>query len=868
MPRQMHLFGRDGKAFAEGQQQVLMSQEEVEYGHAHLAASGRIPQGGGVDARLGEEKLKSIVSRRQPAEALQCKNFGAFRGHGFGILAGIAISIRYGWRKLEWGWGVKSGFAALALAALLLGCQTGNVPPASLPRATVSIIPAPASVTAGQGHFTVTAGTPVVCAGGNADCAWVAGYFTDLVKRSRGLQLSTGTGAPRGAILLRLSNGMAPEAYRLDVMPDGVTITASSRAGLFYGAVSLWQLLTENNAAADSIDLASVHIIDAPRFATRGLMVDSARHFQSAAFIKSFIDAMALHKLNTFHWHLVDDQGWRIEIKKYPKLTSVGAWRTPDEAGLKDIDPATGKPRPYGGFYTQDQIREIVAYARDRNITIIPEIEMPGHATSAIMAYPELGSGEAPKGVETGWGVFPQLYNVDDKTFTFLEDVLTEVMALFPGSYIHIGGDEAIKDYWKSSPKIQAQIRALHVADEKALQGYVTARIEKFLSAHGRRLIGWDEILEGGIPASASITSWRGIEGGITAAKSGHDAVLSPEIPNYLDWRQATGAGEAPGAGRVNLLRQVYEFNPAPDALTPEQQRHIVGVQGNIWTEYLPQDDLVTNAAFPRAAALAEVAWSPASAPKDWDGFMARIPAQYGRYRALGIAHSETAVKVRLESRYEAGHATVTLSNQTGFGEIHYTLDGTPPTPSSPLYRSALTLPLPTTVTAGTFHDGHLLTYLTVSQVDLASLYRRDSQDMKLCDGHGAAVLDDAPREGARAVFWINAVRPCWIWEKADLTNVSAITAAVGQITASRPPGVMPPPSTPDGELEVHLDTCEGMRIAVLPLAPAVKNDAITILKGVMTPHPGVHDVCLLFTRARPDPVWAINWVQLGPPKP
>ena len=679
-------------------------------------------------------------------------------------------------------------------------------------------------------------------------------------------QLAPGTGAAaHGAILLRLSGGqMPPEGYRLDVTPDRITVTALRRAGLFYGAVSLWQLLTQEQSAATSIDVASVHIADAPRFAMRGLMVDSARHFQSAEFIKSFIDAMALHKLNVLHWHLTDDQGWRIEIKKYPRLTSVGAWRTPDEAGLKDIDPATGKPRPYGGFYTQEQVREIVAYAKDRNITIVPEIEMPGHATAAIAAYPELGSGEAPDGVETGWGVFPQLYNVDDKTFGFLEDVLTEVMALFPGSYIHIGGDEAIKDQWKASPKIQAQIRALHVADEKALQGYFTARIEKFLSAHGRRLIGWDEILEGGIPASASITSWHGVEGGIVAAKSGHDAVLSPEDPLYFDWRQASGAGEAPGAGRVNILRKVYDFNPAPESLTPEQQRHIVGVQGNIWTEYLPQDELVANAAFPRVAALAEVAWT--SAPKDWDGFLARLPAQYGRYRALDIPHSEAAVKVKVESQLAPGGAAVTLSNQTNFGEVHYTLDGSLPTQYSPLYRTPLTVPLPTVVTAGAFHDGHLLTYPTIREVSLANLYRRDSQDMKVCDGRGAAVLDDAPAKGPRAVFWINAVHPCWIWEKADLTGVSTITAAVGQITASRKPGPMPAPSTPDGELEVHLDSCEGMRIAVLPLAPAVNNDAITMLHAALAPHAGVHDVCFVFTRARPDPVWAINWVQLGPP--
>jgi hexosaminidase len=774
---------------------------------------------------------------------------------------------------------VKAGFSlgALLTAALLLGCQTADQTankaasqPVAAPRATPSIIPAPASATPGQGHFTVTAATRVLCTGGNADCAWVAGYFTDLVKRARGLQLATGSGEARGAIQLRLSSAspMPPEGYHLDVTQDGVTVTASSRAGLLYGAVSLWQLLTERESAATSIELASVHITDEPRFAMRGLMVDSSRHFQSAAFIKSFLDSMVVHKLNVFHWHLTDDQGWRIEIKKYPKLTSVGAWRTPDEAGLKDIDPATGKPRPYGGFYTQDQVREIVAYAKDRSITIIPEIEIPGHATAAIFAYPELGSGTPPQGVETGWGIYPQLYNVDDSTFAFLEDVLTEVMELFPSNYIHVGGDEAIKDQWKASPKIQAQIKALNVADEKALQGYFTARIEKFLSAHGRRLIGWDEILEGGVPPRASITSWRGIEGGIAAAKSGHDAVLSPEEPLYFDWRQAVGPGEAPGAGRVNVLRKVYDFNPAPAALTAEQQRHIVGIQANTWTEQLPLEELVSNAVFPRAAALAELAWSPASAPKDWDGFMARMPAQLARYRALEIPHSETAVKVKVDSRLESGHAVVTLSNQTNFGEIHYTVDGSPPTLSSPLYRAPFPLPLPAHVSAGVFYQGRLVTYPTISEINLDSLARRDSQEMTLCENRrGAAILDDAPRSGPRAVFWLNPVNPCWIWEKADLSGVTDITAAVGQITPSRKPGAMLPPSTPDGELEVHLDSCTGERIAVLPLAPAVKNDATTVLKAAITPRTGVHDVCLVFTRAKPDPVWAINWVQLGPPR-
>ena len=311
-------------------------------------------------------------------------------------------------------------------------------------------------------------------------------------------------------------------------------------------------------------------------------MLDSVRHFQSPQFVMRFIDWMALHKLNVLHWHLTDDQGWRLEIKKYPRLTQVGAWRVPaGQAAAADIDPATGHPRLYGGFYTQDDVRRIVAHAANRNVTIVPEIDMPGHATAAIVAYPQLGVADHPPGaVPADWGLYPNLYNVDDSTFSFLDDVLDEVMALFPGEYVHIGGDEVVKDQWKASPRVQARMRELHVADEQALQSYFIQRIEKYVNARGRRIVGWDEILEGGIAQNATVMSWRGLDGAVTAVRAGHDAVLSPWPTLYFDNRQGTGSGEPPGRAKVISLHDVYDFDPMPAGIAAESAPAHPGIAG------------------------------------------------------------------------------------------------------------------------------------------------------------------------------------------------------------------------------------------------------------------------------------------------
>jgi hexosaminidase len=553
----------------------------------------------------------------------------------------------------------------------------------------INVIPLPAHVEPRNGSFAIRAGTRIAIPR-DPRAARVARYFAELMLATQGIQLnvgpiagvstsrvpapatgvdSSGVSAPAagsdsprvsgpaslrpagsvpGVIVFELrsvapapnatgaTSSRNPEAYTLDVRPGRVVLSATDPRGLLYAAVTLWQLSTAG-PPSDTISVPAVHIVDAPRFIWRGLMLDSARHYQSPEFILQFIDWMALHKLNVLHWHLTDDQAWRLEIKKYPRLTSVGAWRVPAGAApASDIDSTTGRPRLYGGFYSQDTVRKIVAHASERNITVVPEIDMPGHATAAVVAYPRFASVvPAPAAVPSDWGVYSNLYNADEATFEFLENVMAEVVQLFPGKFVHVGGDEAVKDQWKASPHIQERIRELGVSNEAGLQRYFVERIGKFLARHHRRLIGWDEILEGGIPNDATIMSWRGVEGAYAAAGAGHDAVLSPSPTLYFDHVQSA-ANTQPGRGRVISLEDVYKFDPMPASLAAGNRQHILGLQANIWTEHMRTVERVEYMTFPRAAAVAEVGWSAAGS-RSWDGFQSRLPAQMHRYEMVGI---------------------------------------------------------------------------------------------------------------------------------------------------------------------------------------------------------------------------------------
>jgi len=692
---------------------------------------------------------------------------------------------------------------AIALAALPGGA-----------RADVSVIPRPASVSSRPGHFLLRTDTEVY-ATADAQAQRIATYFTELLRTSHGIALRVrqlpqpavaDSRVPAHAVLLRLdpqAPGTSPESYQLDISAEAVTVSAREPQGLFYGAVTLWQLCSAPAAHAE-IELDAALIRDTPRFRWRGLMLDSARHFQSPQFVMRYIDWMALHKLNVLGWHLTDDQGWRLEIRKYPRLTTVGAWRVEaGEAARRDIDPATGRPRLYGGFYTQEDVRRIVAHARERYVTIVPEIDMPGHASAAIVAYPSLGVTERPpRAVPADWGVFTNLYNVEESTFSFLEDVLAEVMQLFPGEFIHVGGDEAVKDQWKASARVQARMRELGVPNEEALQGYFTQRMGKYLQAHGRRLIGWDEILDGGVPPGATVMSWRGVEGAIAAAASGHDTVLSPAPTLYLDFRQGTGPNEPPGRGEVVSLERVYRFDPLPGPLAAAAT-HVLGVQANLWTEHVRTEEQTAYMSWPRAAALAEIGWSAAER-RDYADFVRRLPFEFDRYRALGIAFSADVFA--------------------------------PPRKLGPW-------------------DRHMSQDLaTCTDKDILNL--EDDAPLK---GPRAVFLIDienpcwllpaAELTGARTLT-------------AAVGQVPFNFQIGHDIEAIR----LRPPRTPAGELEVRLDSCEGEPLTVLPLAAAAGNDAVTVLPPAALPAlPGTHTLCFSFTQRGLDPMWAIDWVQLSP---
>ena len=599
-------------------------------------------------------------------------------------------------------------------------------------------------------------------------------------------------------------------------------------------------------------------------------MLDSARHFQSVAFVKGLIDRMALSKLNTLHWHLTDDQGWRLEIKKYPRLTEVGAWRVPaGAAAAADIDPRTGKPRVVGGYYTQDEVREIVAYAAERHIAIVPEIETPGHAHAPIAAYPQLGSAAAaPTATSGDWGVFPYLYNVDETTFAFLDDVLTEVVALFPGRYVHVGGDEAVKDQWKSNPAVQARMKALHIGSEAQLQGWFVSRIEQMLKAKGRKLIGWDEILEGGVAPDATVMSWRGTDGAVIAAKLGHDTILSPAPTLYLNHRQTNSPEEMPGRGQVIGLKDVYDYEPMPAALSPDQQHHVLGVQANLWTEHVRTEERAPLMYYPRATALAETAWSPA-ARKDWSDFADRLPVELDRYRGLGLTFGEAALKVRALAQPSGAGAQVALLGAEDVGEIRYTTDGSVPTAASRPYAQPFEAPLGTLVTAQAFRNGRALAPATATRIDARAVRTRVSQDLKSCtEGIVLNLEDDGPVRGDRARFLVDIMNPCWIYQGADLSGVVAIEAVVGQIPFNFQIGKdiekikFRPPATPEGELEVRQGSCQGAVVATLPLAPAAASSGVTVLKAPLK-GVGRADLCFTFTQKAVEPMWVIDRVTL-----
>ncbi|WP_240320885.1 family 20 glycosylhydrolase [Sphingomonas crusticola] len=747
----------------------------------------------------------------------------------------------------------------IAAAALLSGTAAAET--ASPLTVSVPLLPMPASIVPKAGAFA-PAGSTLSYDAGDPGVRAAADRLNELLIRSSLPAIADGKG--RTIHLRRDRTVTGGEAYKLDVTPRGVTIRASTDTGLYYGAVTLWQLIQQ---AGPGGTISAMTIDDAPAFAWRGVMLDSCRHFQPPAFIKGLIDRMALDKLNVLQWHLTDDQGWRLQIDRYPRLTEVGAWR--QEAGAAGLD-AAGNPVRYGGFYTKAEVREIVAYAAARHITIVPEIEMPGHASAAIAAYPELGSSPTRLTQPSNdWGILPNLFSTEDATFTFLENVLDEVMELFPSRYIHVGGDEATKEQWAANPRIQAKRTALGLTSDDKLQGWFTARIGAYIEKRGRRLIGWDEILLGDVPQTATIMSWRGMDGAITAAKAGHDAVLSPAPDLYLDNRQSDSADEPPGRGAIIDWKKLYAFDVAPPALTVDERKHLLGLQVNEWTEHARTTDYVERMIWPRAAILAELGWSKPET-RDWAGFAPRLAAELGRYQALKLGYDVTPLVPQANISGTPGALKVSLRQQAGIGTIRYTTDGTAPTAASPAYQA----PIDTSgiLTAQAFLDARPLGVAKSFRVDAASLSTRDGAQLELCANKLPLRLeDDGPAAGPRAIHWVDIMQPCWRWRGAPLDGVSKATAVVGNVPFNFSIGdainhiTFRKPETPAGELEIRQDDCDGPVIAKLPLAPAAANSGVTTLSGAVKAGGGTRDLCITFTQDALNPLWVIDKLTLAP---
>lgn len=496
--------------------------------------------------------------------------------------------------------------------------------------AQVNIIPQPLEVTSTQkGNFNLNTKTALSYQPKSLNKS--ADFLNAYLEKFYGFRLKESHTKTNQGVILSINKAAdkSAGAYSLEVKKEGILITAASEEGVFYGIQSLIQLL-DPQTSGNKFSIPFVRIKDEPRFNYRGMHLDVTRHFFPVSYVKKYIDYLAQHKMNYFHWHLTDDQGWRIEIKKYPKLTEIGSMRKGTIIGRL---PGTGNTNtPHGGFYTQDEIREVVKYAADRYINVIPEIEMPGHASAALAAYSHIGCTGGPYKVQETWGVFDDVFCAgNDETFAFLEDVIDEVVALFPSKYIHVGGDECPKTSWKKCPKCQARIKANGLKDEHELQSYFVQRMEKYINSKGRSIIGWDEILEGGLAPNATVMSWRGEKGGIEAAKQNHNVIMTPGEYVYLDYAQ-TSHKDSLTMGGLITVQKVYNYEPIPAGLPESAKKYILGAQANVWTEYMPTIAKVEYMAFPRMTALSEVLWS-SKENRNWDAFQQRLKIQFNRYK-------------------------------------------------------------------------------------------------------------------------------------------------------------------------------------------------------------------------------------------
>jgi hexosaminidase len=587
-------------------------------------------------------------------------------------------------------YGKKLQLIVTLFATLFLGgCVDDN--------SNISIIPNPQELKTNSGQFIIDENTKIIVDPDNLKLREVAEYFAEQFNTASGFSIkivaSSNNIEIKNSIIFtnkELDSSLGEEGYSIVCNTEKILLNGSPH-GLFYGVQTLFQLLPNevfNNKNKPNLEwkIPSVEIFDAPRFKWRGMHLDVGRHMFPVSFIKKYIDYIAMHKLNTFHWHLTEDQGWRIEIKKYPRLTEKGAWRN----GTQILKTDSSDGIRYGGYYSQNEIKEVVKYAEERFITVVPEIEMPGHSVAALTSYPSLSCTGGPFEVRTLWGIDENIFCAgNEETFAFLENVLTEVLELFPSKYIHIGGDEAPKTRWKECTKCQLRIQKEGLKDEHELQSYFITRIEKFLNSKGRQIIGWDEILEGGLAPNAAVMSWRGIEGGISAAKRNHNVVMSPTDYCYFDYYEGQPENEPLAIGGYLPLEKVYSYEPIPEELNSNEQKYIMGVQANQWTEYIATPELVEYMTFPRLCALAEVAWS-VKEKRNYEDFSNRMVLHYGRLYELGINYRWPGFEELSINTVFINDAMFQIKSKQENMEIYFTTDGSEPTQNSILYTGPI----------------------------------------------------------------------------------------------------------------------------------------------------------------------------------
>lgn len=618
-----------------------------------------------------------------------------------------------------------------------------------------AIIPLPQEVaTQGSAPFLLKPSTPISYQEGDTEMEQTARFLASYIKEATGYEPKVVTGNANKGIHLSIASDIRnPEGYRLLVSENGIEIAGASNAGIFYGVQTLRKSIPAM-AEGMNIELPAASINDYPRFPYRGMHLDVSRHFFPVDSVKKFIDILALHNMNRFHWHLTDDQGWRIEIKKYPELTQIGAQRKETVIG-RNSGKYDGKPYGEGMFYTQDEIRDVIAYAQERFITIIPEIDLPGHQLAAITTYPDLGCTGGPYEVWTQWGVSDDVICAgNEKAMTFLEDVLGEVIDLFPSEYIHVGGDEAGKSAWKKCPKCQALMTEKGMKSVDELQSYMIHRAEEFLISKDRKLIGWDEILEGGLAPEATVMSWRGEDGGIKSARMGHDVVMTPGNYMYLDFYQADPKTQPYAIGGYTPIKKVYSYDPVPaDSLTAEECQHILGVQANTWTEYIQTPEHLEYMMFPRALAVAEIGWTPQEL-RTWEDFKPRMNAHISKLQGMGIRTFTLSDELEVTMQVDtAGRKIeVILDAEKYPAEIRYTTDGSVPVASSALYAGPITVQDSAHIKAAIFRDGVLQGTPTEKKVDYhRAINKPIHYNSKLYEGYmagGTNALLDGYRGG------------------------------------------------------------------------------------------------------------------------